>query len=445
VETVRRTIERGQGIAREPLAGAYFWLAAFFVVYCARPEDWIPGLYRFPIAKISGALALLALLMSLGRTKRGLRDLPPELLFLFLLLVQLFASAMISPVWRGGAFFNTLDFAKAFVTVLVIALAVTTLDRLRRLLFIQTASVVAVGVVSVIKGHSRPRLIGVLHGIYENPNDLAFAIVLLLPFCFAFLLRTKSVIRKAAWAAAMVVLGTALFLTASREGFIALIVSGVICLWHFAIKGRRPHLLVIVTVIVVAMAMFEGGKLKNRFLAMSGEEEASAVADTSAYGSYLQRRELMVRSWHGILQHPLFGIGTHNFVVYSGMWREVHNSYLQIGVEGGLPALALYLLIFWRAFVNLRRLRRIPDLDEETTLYYGAFQSTLIGFLVGASFAPEAYQYFPYFTVSYTWVLLAITEERRRAQAEAVVTPALARESAGGYTRRRRSAAAWSG
>jgi O-antigen ligase len=428
----------------EPLGGAYFWLAAFFVVYCARPEDWIPGLYLFPIAKISGALAALALLLSLGRAKRGLRDLPPEILFLFLLIGQLFASAMISPVWRGGAFFNTLDFAKAFVAVLVIALAVTSIARLRRLLFIQTASVVAVGVISVVKGHSRARLTGVLHGIYENPNDLAFAIVLMLPFCLAFLLRSKSAIRKAAWAAAMFVLATALFLTASRAGFIALVVSGSVCLWHFAIKGRRPHLLIIVTVIVAALALFEGGKLKNRFLAMSSEEEASAVDNTSAYGSYLQRRELMVRSWRGILQHPLFGIGTKNFVSYSGMWREVHNSYLQIAVEGGIPALVLYLLIFWRAFANLRRLKRIPDLDAETVLYYGAFQSTLIGFLVGASFAPEAYQYFPYFAVSYTWVLLAITEERRHAQGEVAATPAPASQRMAVDRRGRKSAAAWS-
>jgi len=28
----------------EPLPGAFFWLCAFYVVYCARPEDWIPGL-----------------------------------------------------------------------------------------------------------------------------------------------------------------------------------------------------------------------------------------------------------------------------------------------------------------------------------------------------------------------------------------------------------------
>ena len=30
--------------AADPTKGAFFWLSAFFVVYCARPEDWIPGM-----------------------------------------------------------------------------------------------------------------------------------------------------------------------------------------------------------------------------------------------------------------------------------------------------------------------------------------------------------------------------------------------------------------
>jgi len=31
-------------LKREPLAGAFFWLSGFYLIYCARPEDWIPGL-----------------------------------------------------------------------------------------------------------------------------------------------------------------------------------------------------------------------------------------------------------------------------------------------------------------------------------------------------------------------------------------------------------------
>jgi hypothetical protein len=45
-------------------------------------------------------------------------------------------------------------------------------------------------------------------------------------------------------------------------------------------------------------------------------------------------------------------------------------------------------------------------------LFAGALHSSLVGFLVGALFAPEAYQYFPYFAVAYTAVLVAIEQER---------------------------------
>jgi hypothetical protein len=86
-------------------------------------------------------------------------------------------------------------------------------------------------------------------------------------------------------------------------------------------------------------------------------------------------------------------------------------TYLQIAVEGGIPCLILYLLFLGRGFSNLRALTRVTDGDPEVKLFAGALHSSLVGFLVGALFAPEAYQYFPYFAVAYTAVLLAIERE----------------------------------
>jgi hypothetical protein len=67
-------------------------------------------------------------------------------------------------------------------------------------------------------------------------------------------------------------------------------------------------------------------------------------------------------------------------------------------------------LFLSRGFTNLKALRRVPDPDPEVKLFAGALHSSLVGFLVGALFAPEAYQYFPYFAVAYTAVLLAIEQ-----------------------------------
>ena len=103
-----------------------------------------------------------------------------------------------------------------------------------------------------------------------------------------------------------------------------------------------------------------------------------------------------------------------NFPNYSGTWREVHVAYLQIAAEGGIVAFVLYLLFFGRGFGNLKRLRRMPSYDPEVDLFSAALYASLIGFVVGACFAPEAYQFFPYFAVAYTSVLLAIAKEREQ-------------------------------
>lgn len=401
-------------LPREPMAGAFFWLSAFYLVYCARPEDWIPLLAYIPLAKISGIFALLGLLMSAGRAKRGFRDLPREAFYLFSIICVLFVSALLSTVWRGGAFFRTLDFSKALIAWVLTFLVVTSFARLRRIIFIQSASVAVIAVVSVLKGRSHPRLEGVIGGIYSNPNDLAFAIVLSLPFCFAFLLRTRSLPRKAAWGVAMLAMCTALFMTASRAGFIDLLVTGAVSLWIFGIKGKRIHLVAAAAVVALVVGFAAGGRLKDRFFDISGNDLQNGV-DVSAYGSYEERQFLMKKSLEGIVHYPQ-GIGLGNFVVYSGTWREVHMSYLQIAVEGGIAALVLYLLFFARGFSNLKRLRRIPSSDPEIALFSGALYATLIGFIVGALFAPEAYQYFPYFAVAYTAVLLAIAQEKERSE-----------------------------
>ena len=395
--------------AKDALNGAFFWLSAFYLVYCSRPEDWIPGLKYLPLAKITAFCALVSLLMSMGRAKRKMKHLPREAHYLLIIIALMTVGAFLSPVWRGGAVLHTLDFAKVYVAWVLTYLLVTTFPQLRRIVYIQAASVAVVCAISIIKGRGTPRLQGVLNGIYSNPNDLAFAIVLSLPLCLAFMLTTKSMAKKALWAVAMFVMMVALFMTASRAGFIDLMISGAVCLWHFGIKGRRPMLLVAVVVGGGLLALVAGGHLKNRFMAIGGEPNAD---DQAAYGSFEERKELMILSLQGIARYPVLGVGNHNFETYGGLWKEVHNAYLQIAVEGGVPVLILYLLFFGRAFSNLRFLRRRKDLEPQMVVFVGALHSSLVGFVVGALFAPEAYQFFPYFAVAQTSVLLAMMREK---------------------------------
>jgi hypothetical protein len=392
----------------DPTKGAFFWLSGFFVVYCARPEDWVPGLEYFPLAKITAVLAMWGLFNALGRTKRTLKDLPQEARLLLIMIGLLYLGAFLSPVWRGGAVTRTIDFSKVYVAWVLVFLLITTFDRLRRIIFIQAFSVVVVCAAALVKGHSTPRLDGVLGGIYSNPNDLAFAIVLSMPFALAFMVIAKNALIKGLWLLGILVMAVAIFETASRAGFIDLIISGSVALYFFAIKGRRPYLIVATGLIGVVIMAAAGGKLFDRFAALSG----NSATEQSAYGSFEDRKYLMYRAVDAIEHYPILGIGLRNFPTYSLIWHDVHMTYLQICAEGGIAVLVLYLMFFWRGFKNLKILRRTKNLDPDIVLFIGALQSSLVGFVVGACFAPEAYQFFPYFAVAFTATLLQTVKEQ---------------------------------
>ncbi len=403
----------------DPTKSAFFWLGAFYVVYCARPEDWIPGLDLIPCAKITAILAMWGLFSTLGKTKRTFKDVPKEGKLLLILIGLLFVSGFLSPVWKGGAINHTIDFSKVWVAWILTFLLITTFDRLRQIIQIQASCVAVICAVSIIRGHNQPRLEGVIGGIYSNPNDLAFAVVLTLPFALAFLITSRSGLKKALWALAMLIMLAALFLTASRAGFIDLIISGAVTLWHFGIKGKRHGLIAGVVLSAALLGVVAGGKLYNRFQALGGD----STTDASAYGSYEDRKYLMGRALDGIENYPVFGLGARNFQTYSLVWREVHMTYLQICVEGGIPALIVYLMFIGCGFKNLRVLRKTKDLDEHTVLFVGALHSSLIGFVVGAVFAPEAYQFFPYFAIAFTAALRQIVKERELEPGPAALPP----------------------
>ena len=402
----RRTTAGGS----DPTASAFFWLSAFFVVYCARPEDWIPGLNLIPCAKITAVLAMWGLFTSWGRTKRTLKDVPLEGKLLLGIIGLLFCAGIFSPIWKGGAINKTIDFSKVFIAWVLAFLLITSFERLRRIMYIQASCVAIICAVSIIKGHNQPRLEGVIGGIYSNPNDLAFAVVLTLPLALAFLITSKSMFNKALWVLAMLIMMAALFLTASRAGFLNLIISSTVTLYHFGIKGKRPSLIVGVILAAVLLGAVAGGKLYDRFQALGGD----STTDESAYGSYEDRMYLMGRAVDGIENYPIFGLGARNFQTYSLVWREVHMTYLQVAVEGGVPCLILYLMFIGCGFKNLRILQATKGLDEHTVLFVGALHSSLIGFVVGAVFAPEGYQFFPYFAIAFTAALRAIVREREQ-------------------------------
>jgi hypothetical protein len=375
------------------------------VIYCARPEDWIPGLSGVPLAKIAGVIALLALIFSLPHIRRRL---PREVFFLAILIGQLFLASAMSSVWRGGALGATIDFAKILLVVIVMSTAVNTINRLRHLIFIQAASVAVIAVITVWKSHHIiGRLEGILGGNYSNPNDLALAIVISLPLCLALLFLARNWVWKVAWALAMIVMSYAVFLTSSRGGFFALITTTAFCLWAYAVQGRRRYLLVFAALLGAVLWQSSSGLLRDRLNGTLGAKDEVA----SSYASAQQRQQLFWKTVEVTEQNLLFGVGPGNFEVISGSWHVSHNAFTQMSSEGGVPALAFYSLILWCGFKNVGTTTRVARGQRELMVLARALRATLAGYVVGSLFASTAYQFFPYFLVAYTTALLWIAKK----------------------------------
>jgi O-antigen ligase len=395
---------------REPLAFAYVGLILFMVVYFVRPEDWIPGLIGIPLAKITGILIFLGLFFPLLQIRWHM---PREIMFLALLVAELWVAAFFSPVWRGGAVSVMVDFSKVLPVVFVMYAAVRSMTRLRWIFFLQAASVATIAIASIISRQTIVgRLEGVLQGIYQDPNDLAVLIDLTLPLCLALALTTGNFWKKLAWIAMMFAMLYVVFLTASRAGAVALAVAVLMCVWKMGVKRRRLSLILLIPLAVMVFWLYAGKLLRVRF-EEGNADPATRNQSSRAYDSSQGRLRLLTQSLKVTAQHPLLGVGPGNFEIVSGMWHVTHNSYTQMSAEGGIPAFVLYVLIFWRGISNLRTARKYSKTTKGVRVFSIALEASFAAYLVGSFFLSDGYLLFPYYLVAYTSSLLLIVKRDR--------------------------------
>lgn len=390
-----------------PFRAAYVGVLVFTAVYFVRPEDWIPGLTNIRLAMIAGGLAIGTFVLSVVGSKANISRMPRECWYLVLLFGQLCAAVVFSSVWRGGAFeVVAYGFSKVVMMAIVIALTITTLARLRKLIFVQAFSVAVVAVLSLLKSRVvSGRLIGILGGNYDNPNDLSFAIAMATPCCWAFVFRTRNTLKKMVWIFFLVTMASAVFRTASRGGLLTLLVTSFTCMWEFGIKGKRKSIFALVGLGAVAfLALAPAKVLDMRFASIFKPSE-----DTSAYESAKDRQRLFSRGLEVTVSHPIFGIGPGNFLVVSGNWHVSHNTFTELAAEGGIPALVLFLLLLKESFSNLGTAKKFSGSQTEEALWGNALRASLVAFIGGACFASVPYQFFPYMLVAYTTVLRRIT------------------------------------
>ena len=384
---------------------AYKVMLAFSFLYYLRPSDVIPGLRMIPLAKITGAVAILALL--LGSKKDGPKKLPFEVKLLFAMFCWLILTVPFSS-WRGNSLQVVVwQFSKTFIIPFTLVMTVSRMRELRRLIFVQAAGVALMTMVSVlVNTRWNGRLAGIGNGLLSNPNDLAMNIALNWPICLVFLLTARGMLKKILWGMAILTMIYAVMATYSRAGFLALSMAIALCLWEFALRGRRIHIIAVATLCVLLSVFLAPQNYSKRLETLVGQDQAG----DKDRGSAAARRALLIESLKVTATHPVFGVGPGNFSSFTSTWMVTHNTYTEFSAECGIPALVMFLVLLQLAFRNVRRVRKskLYDRRSDVQMFAGALWASLVAYLIGASFASTAYSLFPYYMVTYTILLAKI-------------------------------------
>src|SRR5262249_34188911 len=151
-------------------------------------------------------------------------------------------------------------------TVIIFILMVNLIDTRERIfsmwkLVVVCGVVLGVGAIkSYIKGEFTShglRIEGLVGGMFENPNDLATALDLLLPFAIALTLISKGLTRLF-YLACAAVMSIGILFTLSRGGFLGLIASGGVLLWKLGRWRRLKTTLGVALICGILLAVMPG-------------------------------------------------------------------------------------------------------------------------------------------------------------------------------------------
>jgi hypothetical protein len=207
-------------------------------------------------------------------------------------------------------------------------------------------------------GGGRVRYLGVL----LDPNELALATALAVPFAFAFLEMRRSVLRVALLLATIVVVGMEVVFTHSRGGQMTL---GVVLGAYFVKRFGAKRGLIVAALLAVPIVLY-GGR-----------------ADSSADESTLERLTCACAGIKMLMSSPLRGVGYSLFLDHH--FLTAHNAYILAAGELGLVGMCLFGILVYLALKIPASVLRSAALVGADARPLRALAMALLAAMIGAS------------------------------------------------------------
>jgi O-antigen ligase len=400
----------GAGATRGKHWLAFAGVYLFTLMLYARPNDLAPALGAFPLVKI---VAIGALLIYIGSKITAGERLSVWTLEMTMLVVIAALGLLLIPIAISPKQSMDMLTDTYLKTVIIFILMVNLIDTRGRIfsmwkLVVICGAALGVGAIkSYIKGEFTAqglRIEGLVGGMFENPNDLATALDLLLPFAVALTLISKGLARLL-YLACTALLAVGVVFTLSRGGFLGLMASSGVLLWKLGRSRRLKTTLGVALICGILLAVLPGGYGSRIATIFNTEQDKT--------GSAQLRSELIKRAATIAINRPIVGVGMGNFHFYSIREKAAHNSYLEIAAELGVMGLIAYLILI---FAPLRSLHRIERQTRgmrskgEREMYWLSvcIQAAFVAYMVCSLFSSIEYLWYLYYTAAYAVALRQI-------------------------------------
>lgn len=380
-------------IFAEPFIGVMLYLLCLYT----RPFDILPALKNIPVMKFLaiGTMALWLLSVLIYR-KRSFVKAPQNILLVAFLAVMMASNR----TYVHGALNVFNDFSKIVIIYFLIANLTNTERRLKIatwILLISTTYMAVQGIllsrgISIGGAVETVQAIGQENriqstGIFKDPNALALALVMAVPFVFNFFFHERHIVNKVLLVAIGSILLYGTLLTASRGGMIGL---GVVMFLLLKKKFGFPIGIALTVVSSIGLMILAPSYLVERM-------DSSALQEDEGTGR--MRLVFWYNGWLMLKSNPLLGVGAYRYVDFNRYGYHAfaaHNSFVHVAAELGLIGAFIWLGLFYFTFRDCTAISRMADHISRAAVVAESLKVSLIGFAVCGYFISRQYSYEPY-------------------------------------------------
>ncbi len=316
-------------------------------------------------------------------------------------------------IWRGGSLEVLTDqWLMALVIFAATASLIADFGQYTRTAKTIALAILMLTIISIAFGTMENGRLFLERGRFANPNEMAQALLLGMPFWWALYMSFRSPVAKLLAAASLALMLYVIGKTGSRGALISVVVIVALMFVRATLAGKVKLLVSAAALLILAILILPGG-LKARYhtffrqddsdTAEAGSNESTMLG--SAVASTNSRKDMLIRSLVITLHNPILGVGPGNFEVEEndmaraegkrkGAWLGTHNTFTEVSSECGLPALFFYVgivaLSLKKTYSLYRRTKPYPQFKEIGAHALGLNYS-LIAFLVTGMFLHAAY------------------------------------------------------